>query len=886
MRKRTASRPPIGLKYLASHMSGLHDDRKRLNEIQAAYDNLSLLGQLLCSGTDISRMREDFNALAETLLDQLAREHQKKAEQNLGACARIAIDILTRNLFERTADIGFLATDEEVCAFAEAVESDPEVRADMFRQFKLQSRFTEYVDKYSVYHNIILLAPSGDVLIQLDGNNPTTHSNDTLIGAALTTSEPYIEVFRPTDLLPGEASPLVYAYRVMSADGSHPVGVLCLCFKFQDECQRIFQSLVSEDDWTVVTLLDAESRVIASSDLNQFPLGARLETVADEKCRVVRFAGREYLANTHAPQGYQGYRGPGWVGHALAPLNHAFEMAEAHELQHVPESLLDCVLATANLFGPELKAIPLNAASIQNELNRAVWNGYVWLVRDQEAAQNAAFAKVLLREIGSTGVRTRNVFSESITNLYKTVVSTALLDCATQSALAIDIMDRNLYERANDCRWWALTRTFREELAHPDLQDGAQRKRLTEVLRYINGLYTVYSNLILFDQQGRVIATSNPAYGDWLGRPLGEQIIRSTLSLKETSSYAVSSFTNSGLYAEQATYIFSAAVRAPESDEPVGGIAIVFDATPQFRAMLDDVLPRQEDGSPVPGSFAVFTERSGRIIASTEGKLPVGSQLNLGNEFFNLDAGASYTNIVTFNERYYAVGSSMSAGYREYKSSPEAQRDGVLALVFWPLSEQVINPAHLPRQREVSYTAYARRQGSTEAGVDIACFHIGGNWYGIRSSQVIEAVDATRLTPMPGMPDHISGCVMHEDRAISVLDLSEKLGRRGPNGDRRRAADESGRPQIVIIGVPNRGLRFGILIDRLDAVCDIPAQHLEPLPEMMNEGQSLIEGLVKPLPESQERRILMVLSAERILERLQGAGALNESWIPPGLNAP
>ncbi|MDQ7068951.1 MAG: hypothetical protein Q9M40_13855 [Sulfurimonas sp.] len=31
--------------------------------------------------------------------------------------------------------------------------------------------------------------------------------------------------------------------------------------------------------------------------------------------------------------------------------------------------------------------------------------------------------------------------------------------------LAIDIMDRNLYERANDSRWWALTPLFIEELS-------------------------------------------------------------------------------------------------------------------------------------------------------------------------------------------------------------------------------------------------------------------------------------------------------------------------------------------------------------------------------------------------------------------------------------
>src|SRR5690606_25224505 len=206
-------------------------------------------------------------------------------------------------------------------------------------------------------------------------------SHDPLIAEALATNEAYVEVFRKSDLLPAEDAPLIYAYRVMSADGSHPVGVLCLCFRFHDECLRIFDGLIDDDDWTVITLLDRDGRVIASSDPYQFPVGAVLERCDGDEARIVRFAGREYLATTRATQGYQGYMGPGWVGHALAPLNHAFEMAVAHELEAVPQELRQSVLTTTTLFSQALRDIPLRATRIQRELNRAVWNGTLWLTR-------------------------------------------------------------------------------------------------------------------------------------------------------------------------------------------------------------------------------------------------------------------------------------------------------------------------------------------------------------------------------------------------------------------------------------------------------------------------------------------------------------------------
>jgi chemotaxis signal transduction protein len=866
MRTPSKERPPVGLDYLSSFMRGLHADKQRLAEIQSAYDNLALLGQLLCSGTDISLMREEFKSLARELLEHLAREHQRKAEMNLKSGAGVAIDVLTRNLYERTADIGFLATDADIRAFAGSAHASSAPVLDVQRSAALKARFGEYVEKYSVYHNIILLSPVGEVLLQLDENNPVQHSADPLIQEALSTDAGYVEVFRQTDLLPGEAQPLLYACRVMSEDDSQPVGVLCLCFRFQDECRRIFRNLVADDDWTVITLLDSAGRVIASSDPWHVPIGAPMETALDDDCRTVRFAGREYLASTRPTHGYQGYQGAGWLGHALTPVEYAFESSGAQELENVAGDFLDCVLATTDLLGPELRRIPLDAARIQSDLNRAVWNGRIWLAREPEAAQSAAFAKVLLGEIGSAGVRTRKVFSESINNLYKTVVASSLLDCATRSALAIDLMDRNLYERANDCRWWALTRLFREELIAPDRNDKAQRQRLAGVLGKINSLYTVYTNLVLFDRSGHVLAVSNPAYGDLIGTPLDAPWMRASLGLADSQHYAVSTFSESPLYDGRPSYIFSAAIRSLDEQEVLGGIAVVFDAEPQFRAMLEDTLPRNTDGSFRAGAFAVFADRDGRVIASTAPDLTPGTSLMIGYEFFHMSRGEKRSNVIIYNGRYYAVGSTISTGYREYLADEDAHRNHVVALVFSPLSEGVIDPESLPVSREGTIEDYQRRRGGRGEALDIACFHIGRNWYGIRASDVVEAVDIDRFTPMPGLPGGLCGCLMHDDCAISIVDPGSVLHARSSSDERRRPP-VGGNRQILVLQCRD-GLRFGILIDQLAPVREVLLSRVEPLPALMNEGNSPIESLVKPSAEDDERRILMILGVERILQRV------------------
>ena len=107
------------------------------------------------------------------------------------------------------------------------------------------------------------------------------------------------------------------------------------------------------------------------------------------------------------------------------------------------------------MFSEELRSIPREAASIQQVLNRSVWNGSV---RQAESLEyNAAFSKTLLWEISNAGRKTQEVFEQSIGNLHETVVASVLQNVLSRAAFAIDVMDRNLYERANDCRWWALT---------------------------------------------------------------------------------------------------------------------------------------------------------------------------------------------------------------------------------------------------------------------------------------------------------------------------------------------------------------------------------------------------------------------------------------------
>ena len=84
------------------------------------------------------------------------------------------------------------------------------------------------------------------------------------------------------------------------------------------------------------------------------------------------------------------------------------------------------------------------------------------------------------------------------------VQSTRLCDLALTN---IDLIDRNLYERSCDCRWWATDAAMVNALERPGTQTAAfASERLGVILK----AYTVYFDIVLADLDGNVIANGRP----------------------------------------------------------------------------------------------------------------------------------------------------------------------------------------------------------------------------------------------------------------------------------------------------------------------------------------------------------------------------------------
>ena len=650
-------------------MSGVENCQGVLSRLDRQWTRATLTGKINCSRIAqtlidfIITTQDNFTSLQQNLVDTLVLENTQKVVLEITAVAQVAIDILKRNLFERTADVGFLATDDDLVRFL--LDED----ADGDAEDRIVARLREYREKYTVYSEIVVLDTAGNVRAHLDQDNPITRSADPLLAEALDAPS-YVETYRETDLLPGRGEALVYSQAIKHPDTGEALGVLCLVFDFDGEMEGVFENLKKSSEDIVILILDENGRAIATSDPARAPRGRVYNMALRDDFAMAQLGGEAYLSKTLATKGYQGFFGLPWYGQVLKRVATAFRNgANGHGLD-------EAAIRRNAIFSARLIQVEEASENVLSDLQLVVQNGEIMAAKKSVQADvservEAQALPHVLNEVKKIGDQVQQVFQTSTGGLLKLVTSSRLHDVRFLAALAIDIMDRNLYERANDCRWWALTSDFRRMLESPRLGD-ADRGRMREILAYINSLYTVYTNLFVYDRDGRVLACSNPDEHRQEGRVLAERFVSETLTLTDSQLYRVSDFEATDLYEDNGrsrhTYIYNAAITSlVRQDAVLGGIGIVFDSEPQFLSMLRDALPRDGAGDILDGSEGMFVEAGGRIVASTNPEHEPGDTVDLAGVFCQLACGQSTSHLVSDGDRLYAVGCSHSAGYREYK---------------------------------------------------------------------------------------------------------------------------------------------------------------------------------------------------------------------------
>ncbi|MBS1208173.1 MAG: chemotaxis signal transduction protein [Proteobacteria bacterium] len=796
----------------------------------------------------IRSTRDEFLVLEQVLQSELDAATHKNSLSLLRFRARQAVDILFRNLYERTADIGYLSQDADIRRFVTAgAEEDVE---------SIRHRLAEYTQKYSVYRDVVIFSTKGEILTRLDAQATGGTTGNAFFQRTLHATG-YVESFGAFDFLEGTRN-LIYSQTICD-DAGQIIGVLALVFLFENEMAGIFRDL-GVLGMTCMCLSDAEGQILASSDEAYLEPGKHIPVIENEDGREVVFMGRKFLMVSHRGKPYQSYQGPAWYGHALVPKEYLSETG----IRELPEGTLGDVLGYVDVLCPALRSILDSAQRVNTALRIVVWNGSIEAIRNQDISHEPL--KAILRQIQQAGAETAQAFSDAIGKLITMEVSSYLRTGSDLARLAGNIMDRNLYERSDDCRWWALTSELRAILAQPALS-AEDSGRMEGILTEINTLYTVYTRLFVFDTAGCVLAASN-LHGDEItlrGEVLSDDWVKHALALTQTRQYVVSPFSPTYLYAGFPTYVYAAAIRAPEhEDKVVGGIGIVFDSGPEFRRMLDDCLPD------FPGAYALYVERdSRRVIAESSGAgLGIGEAVQLDPAFFDLLPGQSHEALTVFRGQYNVVAAVASNGYREYKTSGD-YCNPVISLVVLPVG---VPPADSAAQSAQGQT-FENTEVITQAA-HFATFFVCGERYALPAASVCETIPADTLTAASSAATpYLAGTILYRDSTSSGSNLPTHLT--VLDAARFFSHHETPLPvraYIIVIRVQKKLL--GLLVDSLDAVPTIDASRIGHANLLPQEHYGFSHAAILPAADAPGQRPILVLDETFMLRLVESLSAL------------
>lgn len=181
----------------------------------------------------------------------------------------------------------------------------------------------------------------------------------------------------------------------------------------------------------------------------------------------------------------------------------------------------------------------------------------------------------------------------------------------------VEIIDRNLYERSCDVRWWAT-----DSAVVGVLQQGTDEARAyaCERLATILRSYTVYLDLWVADRNGRVVATGR---GNKFPAAIGQDVsetewFKSGMRTKNGDDFAVCDITRNSTLGNAQVATYSTAIRKGGSvdGEALGVLGIFFDWEPQARDIVEGVALTEAER----GDTRVMLLNSQHQVIATSGK--------------------------------------------------------------------------------------------------------------------------------------------------------------------------------------------------------------------------------------------------------------------------
>jgi hypothetical protein len=298
-------------------------------------------------------------------------------------------------------------------------------------------------------------------------------------------------------------------------------------------------------------------------------------------------------------------------------------------------------------------------------------------------------AKIEAARAGTVGAAFSVVAGEIGVLAERTTVSTKAMTVETQAAISeletisqtlstkvrgtrlsdlaltnIDLIDRNLYERSCDVRWWATDSSAVDACIDKTRE---AYKYASERFRVILSSYTVYYDLVLCDLDGNVVANGRPDLYRSQGMNCRDAVwFQEAMKTRSSEEFGFEGVHKSQLVNGERVLAYSCCVRGRRehgelAGKPVGVLGILFNWDALAQTIVHATpLPAAEK----PLTRVCIVDSKGLIIADTAGQqLEANLDLPRRDELFRSKKTAVMEQM---RGKQYCIAHAKSPGYETY----------------------------------------------------------------------------------------------------------------------------------------------------------------------------------------------------------------------------
>lgn len=619
----------------------------------------------------IEKMRSESVEEIEKLSSEIKNKSLIINGNRLVNLALTNIRLVDRSLFERAADIRWWATDDTI---VESLSNNDE-------NIDVKTRLTTMLKSYSVYYDLILCDVSGNY--KASGKNQSgmlrqNFSEEKWFKNAMDTKDGTEYGLQKVENSPiiNKNHTLMYSCKVH--ENGDPrckvIGVLASVFTWEEFIQRIVNETALVDEEKVrtrVMLCNDDGNIVGDTHnkILQEPLDitGQTELFRKEKEFIFEKVNKKLHLIAHAlSPGFEGYKSSQLHSIIIQDLDtKCFDVKG--NLSNDNDDSLDSITGLVEILSDETKKAIKEINKINDQTQILSLNAAIEAARVGDKGKAFGVISGFMAELSElTANITNSMYSktkEKITNLneflqtnFRQINGDRL---ANLSLTNIDLIDRALFERAADVRWWATDNSLVHALSEKT-EDSTEflSKRLGVILQY----YTVYEDLMVFDNAGNIITSGSNS--NILGNSVADsnwfKNVKKTTSGKQFSFDLIKTKHDGE---EKIRLVFSCKVHkcGKNYEESIGVLAIVF-KWEQFAKTIFDETPLND--SEKKNTSLIITDENGDFLAHIDrnnGKVKKENLLPLLQETKNFE-------LISNNESTWLTGHAASVGYEEFST--------------------------------------------------------------------------------------------------------------------------------------------------------------------------------------------------------------------------